>query len=163
MGQNIPGLKRGQGDKSSGQLHSSMRSRIVHDLLIAQAGRCAICKSILTGYREPFLDHDHEAGNVRGLLCGPCNIALGHLEARARVMGKNIGEVTALFRWHQLRAHFHETAELWKGGPAAFELGGIDRSGWFITKANGTRQALGAEIVITGDHRRLLEKLRLRT
>lgn len=42
-------------------------------LLISQSGRCAIC-----GEAKPLvIDHDHETGKVRGLLCRNCNIAVG--------------------------------------------------------------------------------------
>ena len=49
-------------------------------------GRCAICRAPETStYRETVrylaVDHDHETGKVRGLLCAVCNIRLGHLEA----------------------------------------------------------------------------------
>ena len=54
-------------------------------LLIEQAGRCAIC-----GLREGTanhrgtvfslsIDHDHQTGMVRGLLCNRCNRAIGLL------------------------------------------------------------------------------------
>ncbi len=42
----------------------------------SQRGLCAIC---LQG-RKLHVDHDHNTGKVRGLLCGPCNRALGMLE-----------------------------------------------------------------------------------
>lgn len=44
-----------------------------HEMLIAQDGLCGAC------YAEPatHVDHDHETGAVRGLLCSPCNLALG--------------------------------------------------------------------------------------
>lgn len=45
-------------------------------MLEDQGGLCAICR------REPdqrslAIDHDHESGAVRGLLCFPCNAGLG--------------------------------------------------------------------------------------
>jgi hypothetical protein len=43
-------------------------------LLIAQTGRCAICVEPL---RDPYVDHSHEDGSVRGLLCPKHNTGLG--------------------------------------------------------------------------------------
>jgi hypothetical protein len=41
----------------------------------AQGGTCAFCDRT----QGLVLDHDHETGQVRGVLCGPCNTALGRL------------------------------------------------------------------------------------
>lgn len=49
------------------------------DLLTKQAGVCAICGG-LGGKKGLGVDHDHESGKVRALLCGTCNSALGHLK-----------------------------------------------------------------------------------
>lgn len=49
-------------------------------LLSAQFNTCAICyDAFYNGLCEPVVDHDHETGRVRGLLCHRCNHALGHL------------------------------------------------------------------------------------
>jgi hypothetical protein len=44
-------------------------------LYTLQKGLCAICSVLLP--RRFDIDHDHETGVVRGLLCHPCNIGLG--------------------------------------------------------------------------------------
>lgn len=51
-------------------------------MLVAQGGRCAICGSTESKARtERFVvDHCHETGKVRGLLCLPCNFRLGHVD-----------------------------------------------------------------------------------
>jgi hypothetical protein len=51
------------------------------DLLAAQGGRCAICRSEPSDKRgfRMHVDHDHTTGQVRGILCGPCNRGIGQL------------------------------------------------------------------------------------
>lgn len=49
------------------------------DLYAYQGGRCAICRRATGATKRLAVDHDHETGYVRGLLCGPCNKILGHL------------------------------------------------------------------------------------
>ena len=44
-------------------------------LQAVQGGKCAICRDTPT-YRL-HIDHDHKTGRVRGLLCQPCNTAIG--------------------------------------------------------------------------------------
>lgn len=45
----------------------------VHSLVDAQSGKCAICKD--RAARQ--VDHDHQSGQVRGILCLHCNAAMG--------------------------------------------------------------------------------------
>lgn len=52
----------------------------LHDLetLLASQGHvCAICG--MAPDSGPVVDHNHATGTVRGVLCGPCNIGIGHL------------------------------------------------------------------------------------
>jgi hypothetical protein len=46
-------------------------------LLAAQGGVCAICGGPPSEKRRHHIDHDHETGVVRGLLCSNCNTAMG--------------------------------------------------------------------------------------
>ena len=47
-------------------------------LLVSQDYKCAICRTDKPGGRGRFhVDHDHETGQVRGLLCYSCNTSLG--------------------------------------------------------------------------------------
>lgn len=49
-----------------------------YDVLYAwQRGRCAICRVATGRTRRLSVDHDHATGLVRGLICRPCNDALG--------------------------------------------------------------------------------------
>ncbi len=49
-------------------------------LLKEQNGVCAICKHTCKTGRKLSVDHNHETGEVRGLLCTRCNLFLGHIE-----------------------------------------------------------------------------------
>lgn len=49
-----------------------------NQILSMQKGVCAICGRA-PGRRSLAVDHDHDTGKVRGLLCGRCNSALGLL------------------------------------------------------------------------------------
>ena len=44
-------------------------------MVLNQKGRCAICKSKVGDALR--VDHDHDTGKVRALLCSNCNIAFG--------------------------------------------------------------------------------------
>lgn len=56
-------------------------------MLIGQGGVCAIC-----GQPDPrrslSVDHNHETGEVRGLLCDRCNTGLGKFQDRADLTAK---------------------------------------------------------------------------
>lgn len=56
-------------------------------LYAEQGERCAICRDPIADLlsddgnhtHKTAVDHDHATGKVRGLLCGPCNCALGYM------------------------------------------------------------------------------------
>lgn len=50
------------------------------EMMRRQAGGCAACGYELQGGRMTHIDHCHASGAVRGLLCLPCNLALGYLK-----------------------------------------------------------------------------------
>jgi hypothetical protein len=48
-------------------------------MLIDQDGVCAVCATPPTEGKRLSVDHDHDTGHVRGLLCYKCNTAAGLL------------------------------------------------------------------------------------
>jgi len=46
-------------------------------LLIDQAGRCAVCADPM---QDPYVDHEHVTGKVRGLVHRVCNFAVAAVE-----------------------------------------------------------------------------------
>ena len=51
-----------------------------HALLLTQGRTCALCRQPCRTRRQLAVDHDHETGTVRGLLCYSCNVKLGWYE-----------------------------------------------------------------------------------
>jgi hypothetical protein len=65
---------------------------IYEALLIAQDYKCKICGKIheWTAYGKLCVDHDHETGEVRGLLCTHCNRGLGAFKDDPELLNKAI-------------------------------------------------------------------------
>lgn len=54
-----------------------------------QKGVCAICASPENGrYKHLSVDHNHETGIIRGLLCNNCNRGIGLLRDNAELLRK---------------------------------------------------------------------------
>lgn len=49
--------------------------------LSLQKNKCAICQRDMNEYGKIFcVDHNHKTGEIRGLLCDPCNYGIGFYE-----------------------------------------------------------------------------------
>jgi uncharacterized CHY-type Zn-finger protein len=46
-------------------------------MMSKQDNRCGICLDHLDDVRKPFIDHDHQTLQTRGILCSHCNSMLG--------------------------------------------------------------------------------------
>jgi len=57
------------------------------NLMARQRGRCAICYKKAKGPTNLHVDHDHGTGDVRGLLCQNCNLALGLFKDSIKRLG----------------------------------------------------------------------------
>jgi len=71
----------------------SLTKEQFYELLDKQGGRCAICRHPLPK-GTAVVDHCHETGEVRGLLCNADNLALGLVED-----GRNILRIEAMLRY----------------------------------------------------------------
>ena len=55
----------------------------------SQGGKCAICDRLLKNLSKldkPHIDHCHESGQVRGILCHSCNTLLGHAKDNPEIL-----------------------------------------------------------------------------
>ena len=53
-----------------------------------QDHKCGICKTELQDGNATHLDHDHVTGKLRGMLCNPCNRALGYFKDDINILEK---------------------------------------------------------------------------
>lgn len=56
-----------------------------------QGGLCALCRRATGASRRLSVDHDHATGDVRGLLCRPCNTYLGHARDKLAFFRRCLG------------------------------------------------------------------------
>jgi Autographiviridae endonuclease VII len=73
---------RGERERLRARAYSvQYRYGLTRDQYEALGTTCAICDGVPTpGKRGLHVDHDHETGTVRGLLCSACNTALGSFQ-----------------------------------------------------------------------------------
>lgn len=66
-------------------------------MFAAQLGRCAICETDEPGARTTrfHIDHCHETGTVRALLCSKCNTGIGQFNHRGDLLRKAASYVEA--------------------------------------------------------------------
>lgn len=67
----------------------------VSDMISDQNGCCAICNTDAPGAKGFHIDHNHETGKIRGLLCGFCNSGLGFFRDNPKLMRRAATYVTA--------------------------------------------------------------------
>lgn len=58
--------------------HYGMTLQQYDEMLEDQNGVCAICGGINTNGRRLYVDHNHETGKIRALLCCLCNNLIGN-------------------------------------------------------------------------------------
>lgn len=71
--------------------HYGMTDTQYDALLVQQEHKCALCAQLPNGNnhrnKKLVVDHDHDSGHIRGLLCSTCNMWLGNYEEFARRIG----------------------------------------------------------------------------
>jgi hypothetical protein len=57
-----------------------------NDMLKNQDGKCAICGKECVSNRRLSVDHCHDTGQIRGLLCVRCNAGIGNFKNEPRLL-----------------------------------------------------------------------------
>jgi hypothetical protein len=69
-------------------------------MIKSQRGRCAICRAPFGELKgsKPHVDHCHESGRIRGILCNGCNTGLGLFNESAATLKRAIRYLQAKVR-----------------------------------------------------------------
>lgn len=59
-----------------------------NSMLSGQGNTCASCGETDWGKLGPVVDHDHNTGDIRGIVCNRCNVALGMLKDNPEIARK---------------------------------------------------------------------------
>ena len=66
-----------------------INSDIYNSILKEQNFKCLVCDCNLKELkRNPDIDHNHKTGEVRGILCSNCNVAIGLLKEDTKLIKK---------------------------------------------------------------------------
>lgn len=79
-------ISRNSYDKTLYGLAKGERQKMLEE----QRGLCAICEQMPRTKRGLHLDHNHETGQNRGLLCHGCNVAIGNFGDDIELLQKAI-------------------------------------------------------------------------
>ena len=83
---NSNGIKR----SLASQIHKYGLTDEDYISMLSVLSGCAICGKIPDGEFNQtsrlHIDHDHDTGRVRGLLCHGCNIGMGHFKDNAKLL-----------------------------------------------------------------------------
>ncbi len=60
-------------------------------LMEAQEGKCALCRKECSSGNRLSVDHNHDTGRVRGLLCRNCNRGIGLLQESPEILQRAVG------------------------------------------------------------------------
>jgi hypothetical protein len=73
------------------------------ELIDKQNSKCAICKDDLKHTHNVCVDHNHETGSVRGILCRKCNLGIGHLQDSITVLKAAIKYLSHYENWGSIK------------------------------------------------------------
>lgn len=91
-----PEQMRAYGRKSHLKSKFGLTQEDYDAMLEAQAGGCAICGTEDTSPWDWFcIDHDHQTGTVRGLLCRSCNTAIGQVADSPEILRQAVAYLEA--------------------------------------------------------------------
>lgn len=57
-----------------------------NERLEKQGNRCLICRREFSKTLRPYIDHSHESGKTRGILCQQCNTLLGFAKDKIEIL-----------------------------------------------------------------------------
>jgi len=85
--------REASGERKEHHRHKAMRTKYglepheFEGLLEAQGSKCVICSDHLAVSKGKYaIDHNHDTGSVRGVLCVPCNAAIGLLKDNPKII-----------------------------------------------------------------------------
>jgi hypothetical protein len=80
---NVDRIRKKQREGSRKRLYG-MPPEKYDELCVAQEHCCSICGK----ESKLYVDHDHETGRIRGLICATCNLLLGYAQDDFSLLGR---------------------------------------------------------------------------